>query len=197
MIVAQVHVLRGLQQAIGDIERLIADRVTAHPRARLLSELPGIGTINLAQVLAEVGPILDRVNNAEQPAAECGAAPVTRASGKTNGVYFRWAANTRARKAMTSFAHNSRAQSPWAPAPLLQALPRAPGLPMPAPRRPRPSLGNQDQGSPRRGLTNIGVSAWFADLGPGLGDALHAEIARSLGMPVFFCERASHGSDRR
>ena len=70
--------------------------------------------INLAQLLAEVGPILDRVASAEQAATECGAAPVTKASGKTTGVYFRWAANTRARKAITAFAHNSRMQSRWA-----------------------------------------------------------------------------------
>jgi hypothetical protein len=81
-----------------------ADRVT----------LAGVGTINLAQLLAEVGPVLDRAASAEQAAAECGAAPVTRASGKTTGVYFRWAANRRARKALTAFAHNARMQSPWA-----------------------------------------------------------------------------------
>jgi transposase len=56
----------------------------------------------------------DRVSSAEQAAAECGAAPVTKASGKTNGVYFRWAANRRARKALTAYAHNSRLASPWA-----------------------------------------------------------------------------------
>ena len=32
------------------------------------------------------------------------------------GVYFRWAANTRARKAITSFAHNARMQDDWAAA---------------------------------------------------------------------------------
>jgi transposase len=111
---AQVQLLRALQKAITGIEDLIADRVTAHPRARLLEQLPGVGMINLAQLLAEVGPILDRVDSAEQAATECGAAPVTKASGKTTGVYFRWAANTRARKAITSFAHNARLQSPWA-----------------------------------------------------------------------------------
>jgi transposase len=84
------------------------------PRAKLLASLPGVGTINLAQLLAEVGPILDRVSSAEHAAAECGAAPVTKASGKTSGVYFRWAANRRARKALTAFAHNSRLASPWA-----------------------------------------------------------------------------------
>jgi len=82
--------------------------------ALLLARLPGAGTINLAQLLAEVGPILDRATSAEQAASECGTAPVTRASGKTTGVYFRWAASTRARKAITAFAHNARMQSPWA-----------------------------------------------------------------------------------
>lgn len=41
--------------------------------------------------------------------------PRHKASGKTSGVYVRWAANGRARKAITSFAHNSRMQSAWAP----------------------------------------------------------------------------------
>ena len=40
--------------------------------------------------------------------------PVTRASSKTTGVYFRWAASTRARTAITAFAYNARMQSPWA-----------------------------------------------------------------------------------
>jgi hypothetical protein len=56
------------------------------------------------------------VDSAEQAATECGAAPVTRSSGQTRGVYFRWAANTRARKAITSFAHNARMQDDWAAA---------------------------------------------------------------------------------
>jgi transposase len=114
MVTTQVQLLRTLQQLISDTERLIAARVLAYPRTRVLADLPGVGMINLAQLLAEVGPILDRVDSAEQAATECGAAPVTRASGKTSGVYFRWAANTRARKAITSFAHNARLQDSWA-----------------------------------------------------------------------------------
>jgi hypothetical protein len=111
---AQVELLRTLLGTIAELDAAIATRVATYPRAQLLAALPGVGTINLAQLLAEVGPVLDRVANAEQAAAECGAAPVTRASGKTTGVYFRWAANRRARKALTAFAHNARMQSPWA-----------------------------------------------------------------------------------
>jgi transposase len=111
---AQVELLQTLFGTIAELEAAIAKRVATHPRAKLLAVLPGVGTINLAQLLAEVGPILDRVTDAEQAAAECGAAPVTRASGKSKGVYFRWAANRRARKALTAFVHNSRLLSPWA-----------------------------------------------------------------------------------
>ena len=116
MITAQVTLLKTPHTVISDVERLIAIRVVAHPRSHLLEDLPGVGMINLAQLLAEVGPILDRVHSAEHAATECGAAPVTRSSGQTRGVYFRWAANTRARKAITSFAHNARMQDDWAAA---------------------------------------------------------------------------------
>jgi transposase len=46
--------------------------------------------------------------------AEAGAAPVTRSSGKHEGVSFRWAVNSRARFALTTFADNSRHDSTWA-----------------------------------------------------------------------------------
>ena len=45
-VAAQVDLLRALQAAITNIERVIADRVAAHPRARLLDPLPGVGIIN-------------------------------------------------------------------------------------------------------------------------------------------------------
>jgi transposase len=108
------HHYRGGKTPAELVARLRAAPALAYPRTRVLADLPGVGMINLAQLLAEVGPILDRVDSAEQAATECGAAPVTRASGKTSGVYFRWAANTRARKAITSFAHNARLQDSWA-----------------------------------------------------------------------------------
>ena len=44
----------------------------------------------------------------------CGAAPVTRASGKSRTVGFRYAANKPARVAITAFADNSRHSSAWA-----------------------------------------------------------------------------------
>lgn len=65
MISTQVQLLRTVQAGIATLERAIKDRLAAHPRAALQADLPGVGMINLAQILAEVGPILDRVDTAE------------------------------------------------------------------------------------------------------------------------------------
>jgi transposase len=111
---AQVRLLRTLLGTIADLDRAIAASLPEHPQAHLLASLPRIGEINLAQVLAEVGPILDRADSVGQACAEAGAAPVTKASGKGSAVCFRWAADTRARQALSIFADNSRHASAWA-----------------------------------------------------------------------------------
>jgi transposase len=111
---AQVRLLRTLLGTIADLDRALGAGLLGHAKAELLAPMPRVGEVNLAQLVAEVGPILDRVDNAEQAIAECGAAPVTRASGKTRTVGFRWAANRRARTALHAFADNSRHASPWA-----------------------------------------------------------------------------------
>ena len=92
---AQVRLLRTLLATITDLDRALAAGLLGHPKARLLETLPRIGEVNLAQVVAEVGPILDRAGDVEHASAECGAPPVTRASGKTKAVAFRWAANAK------------------------------------------------------------------------------------------------------
>jgi len=111
---AQVRLLRALLGTIADLDRAIGAALMEHPKAALLAAMPRIGEVNLAQVLAEVGPILDRAADAAHACAEVGVAPVTRASGKSAGVSFRWAVNTRARFAITTFADNSRHSSPCA-----------------------------------------------------------------------------------
>jgi transposase len=111
---AQVRVLRTLLGTIADLGRAIGAALLQHTKAGLLAPMPRIGEVNLAQIVAEVGPILDRAVDVEHACAEVGAAPVTRASGKSMGVSFRWAVNTRARFALTTFADNSRHASPWA-----------------------------------------------------------------------------------
>jgi transposase len=111
---AQVRLLRTLLGTIAELDRALGAGLLGHAKAKLLAPMPRIGEVNLAQLVAEVGPILERVDDAEQAIAECGTAPVTRASGKTRTVGFRWAANRRARTALHAFADNSRHASPWA-----------------------------------------------------------------------------------
>ena len=111
---AQVRVLRTLLGTIADLDRAIGAALLVHPKAGLLEPLPRIGELNLAQIVAEVGPILDRAVDVEHACAEVGAGPVTRESGKGRSVHFRWAVNTRARQALGIFADNSRHSSPWA-----------------------------------------------------------------------------------
>jgi transposase len=111
---AQVRLLRTLLGTIADLDRAMGAALIEHAKAPLLAAMPRIGEVNLAQIVAEVGPILSRAVDVDHACAEVGAAPVTRQSGKGRAVVFRWAANTRARKALSTFADNSRHDSPWA-----------------------------------------------------------------------------------
>lgn len=105
---AQVRLLRTLLAGIDDLDHAILAVLPTHPKTVLLQALPRIGQINLAQILAEVGPILDRATSLEQACAEVGVTPVTKKSGQHEAVHFRWAVNTRARDAFTRWADNSR-----------------------------------------------------------------------------------------
>ncbi len=106
--------IRMLNSEIAQLERDLQTALAAHPKSDLLKTLPRVGCVSLAQLIAEIGPLLERCDNPEQVAALCGAAPVTRESGKTRTVGFRYAANKPARVAITGFADNSRHSSAWA-----------------------------------------------------------------------------------
>jgi len=103
-----------LNSEISRLEHDLADALTAHPKTALITTLPRVATVSLAALIAEIGPLLERCENPEQVAAMCGAAPITRASGKSRTVTFRYTANKPARVAITSFADNSRHSSAWA-----------------------------------------------------------------------------------
>jgi transposase len=111
---AQARLVRTLIASIADLDRAIAAALDQHARAQILRPLPRVGTISLGQLVAEVGPLLDRAASADEAAALCGAVPVTRRSGQHHAVCFRHASNAKARKALTLWADNSRHASPWA-----------------------------------------------------------------------------------
>jgi transposase len=110
----QVRLLRTLLATITDLDRALAAGLRNHAKTAALAPLPRIGEVNLAQVVGELGPVLERADLVEQAAAQIGAVPVTKASGERHRVCFRHACNTKARKALATFADNSRRASPWA-----------------------------------------------------------------------------------
>jgi transposase len=111
---AQVQLVQGIRATIRTLDKAIAEATETHPYAPLFATMPRIGKVNLGQVIGEIGPILERAQTCEQFIAEAGVVPVTRASGKSHSVAFRFATNRRARVALTTFADNSRHGSDWA-----------------------------------------------------------------------------------
>lgn len=111
---AQTALIGSALHTIAQLDAAIGALLLSHPKAELLAPLPRIGEVNLAQVIAEIGPLLDRCDTVDQAAAACGVAPITRQSGKSRNVQFRFSSNARARVALTCFADNARHSSPWA-----------------------------------------------------------------------------------
>jgi transposase len=113
-VTALVSVLKALGTALKDIGRSVVAHLGEHPDEKIFTSLPRSGQINAAQMLAEWGDCRQAYDGPDSIAALAGATPVTKESGKHRAVHFRWACNKRFRVAMTTFADNSRHESPWA-----------------------------------------------------------------------------------
>jgi transposase len=111
---ALVAVLTPLVGEIAALTARLEHDVAALADGEIVMSFPRAGRVCAAQILAELGDVRERFPTADQLAAEAGVCPVTRASGKSRGVSFRWACNHRLRQAVTCFADNSRHASPWA-----------------------------------------------------------------------------------
>jgi hypothetical protein len=146
---AQTQLLATLLATIAELDQAIGNRLGNHPKVGLLARLPRVGQLSHAQLLAELGPILDRASSAEHAAAQAGAAPVTRASGKTSSVHFRLAATIEPAKPCTS--------SPTTPA----------TVPMgshPVCRRPRPrQMPPPSSPGPRRAWLRVIWACWHTN----------------------------------
>jgi transposase len=111
---ALVGVLTALNIAIKNLDHSVAARLEEHPDGKIFASLPRSGQVNAAQMLAEWGDCRQAYDAPDSIAALAGCTPVTKSSGKHKAVHFRWACNKRFRQAMTTFADNSRHESPWA-----------------------------------------------------------------------------------
>ncbi len=113
-VLAAVGVLTALNASVKNLDRSVAAHLGEHPDGAIFTSLPRSGQVNAAQVLAEWGDARQAYDGPDAVAALAGCTPVTKESGKHRAVHFRWACNKRFRKAMTTFAGNSRHASPWA-----------------------------------------------------------------------------------
>ena len=109
--------LRQLDATIDNAEQLAAATVThfhTHPDVEIITSLPGLGSLTGARVLAEIGDDRSRFADAKGLKAYAGAAPVTRASGKTRAVLHRRIKNQRLAAAGYVWAFSALTASPGA-----------------------------------------------------------------------------------
>jgi transposase len=110
-----------LNGQLAEYDDAIAAAVAEHPDAPIFTSFPGVGATLTAVLLAEIGEDRARFPEPAVLLAEAGLAPVTRSSGRSRSVRFRYAANTRLREATVWWAFNSLRSSPWAAAAFRQA----------------------------------------------------------------------------
>jgi transposase len=78
-----------------DLEQAVTESFSLHPDAGIITSFPGLGPLTGARVLAEIGDDRSRFCDAKGLKAYAGAAPITRASGKTRSVTHRRVKNNR------------------------------------------------------------------------------------------------------
>jgi transposase len=98
----------------GDLEQAVVASFNQHPDAGILTSFPGLGPLTGARVLAETGDDRSRFQDAKGLKAYAGAAPITRASGKTKSVTRRKVKNNRLAAAGYTWAFSALTASPGA-----------------------------------------------------------------------------------
>ncbi len=109
--------LRQLDTACANADELAAaviEQFDAHPDVPIITSQPGLGALTGARVLAEIGDDRSRFADARALKAYAGAAPVTRASGKSRAVMHRRIKNHRLADAGYLWAFTALTASPGA-----------------------------------------------------------------------------------
>jgi transposase len=97
-----------------DLEHAVTESFNLHPDAGIITSFPGLGALTGARVLAEIGDDRSRFQDAKGLKAYAGAAPITRASGKTRSVTYRRVKNNRLAAAGYLWAFSALTASPGA-----------------------------------------------------------------------------------
>jgi transposase len=107
--------LRASIKAVKTYNHKVESFFASSPAAQIAKTLPGgkSGTL-VAALWAELGDVQGRWQSSGHLQAEAGAVPVTKASGKSRGVHFRFACNKHLRYSMYWFSFVSLNNSEWA-----------------------------------------------------------------------------------
>jgi transposase len=97
-----------------ELEQAATESFSQHPDAGIITSFPGIGALTGARVLAEIGDDRSRFQDARGLKAYAGAAPITRASGKSRSVAHRRVKNNRLAAAGYTWAFAALTASPGA-----------------------------------------------------------------------------------
>jgi transposase len=108
-----VDQLELLNRHVRAITTRTAGRLVEHPDAVIFRSFPGMGEVTAAIMLAEMGEDRSRFPTADVLLAETGTAPVTRSSGRSRIVQFRYAANKRMRHAIDWWTFVAVREDEW------------------------------------------------------------------------------------
>jgi len=97
-----------------DLEQAAIEAFDKHADAEIITSFPGLGPLSGARVLAEIGDDRSRFRDRKGLKAYAGAAPVTRASGKTTTVAHRRVKNNRLSATGYTWAFSALTASPGA-----------------------------------------------------------------------------------
>lgn len=101
-------------QSSDDLQQVAEESFSQHPDAGIITSFPGIGALTGARVLAEIGDDRSRFKDAKGLKAYAGAAPITRASGKSRSVTQRRVKNNRLAAVGCTWAFAALTASPGA-----------------------------------------------------------------------------------
>ena len=111
---ACVAQLRALTRAIADFEAAIAERFRTHPDAEIFASFPGSGPTLAPRLLAAFGTDRTRFATPALVQEHSGIAPITRRSGKSCTVTWRFGAPTFLRQTFHEYASQSIRWCDWA-----------------------------------------------------------------------------------
>lgn len=115
LLLALVVQLQASVKAVNSYSKEIEDFFGVMPAAEIAKTLPGAKTgTTIATIWAELGDAKNRWHSFRHVQAEAGSVPVTKSSGKSRVVQFRYACKKRLRYAMYWFAFNSLKRCEWA-----------------------------------------------------------------------------------